>query len=109
MLVIGLLMSVFAMCLSQVCRSSVAVISVMTVFWLISMLNPPYSWRLISQACSYLPVTFLGSWTFSDYRTVEVFGHMFTILENAPILYLIMTALLSGLTKISYGRYQVTG
>ena len=108
MLIIGLLMSVFAMCLSQICRNSVAVISIMTVFWLISMLNPPYSWRLISQACSYLPVTFLGSWVFSDYRMVNLFGRLFTILQVAPVVYLILTVILSGLTKISYGRYQVT-
>lgn len=107
MLIIGLLMSVFAMCLSQLCRNSVAVISVMMLLWLISMLNPPYSWRLLSQACSYLPVTFLGSWTFSDYRTVSAFGHLFTILETAPVLYLVLTALLGWATKISYRRYQV--
>ena len=86
MIIIGLLMSVFAMCLSQICRNSVAVISIMTVFWLISMLNPPYSWRLISQACSYLPVTFLGSWVFSDYRMVNLFGRLFTILQAAPVV-----------------------
>ena len=108
MLVIGLLMSVFAMCLSQVFRNSVAVIASMMVLWLISMLNPPYSWRLISQACSYLPVTFLGGWTFSDYRMVHLFGRLFTILETAPVVYLVFTAILGGLTKISYERYQVT-
>lgn len=108
MLVIGLLMSVFAMCLSQVCRNSVAVMAIMTVFWLVSMLTPTYSWRLVSQACSYLPVTFLGSWTFSDYRTVSAFGHMFTILETAPIIYLVLSVLFGRVTKISYSRYQVT-
>ena len=107
MLVIGLLMSVFAMFLSQVFRNSVAVIASMMVLWLISMLNPPYSWRLISQACSYLPVTFLGGWTFSDYRMVHLFGRLFTILETAPVVYLVFTAILGGLTKISYERYQV--
>ena len=108
MLIIGLLMSVFAMCLSQLCRNSVAVISVMMGLWLISMLNPPYSWRLISQACSYLPVTFLGSWAFSDYRMISVFGHLFTILEAAPVIYIILTVILGSLTKISYSRYQVS-
>ena len=108
MLVIGLLMSVFALFLSQIFRNSVAVVSIMMGFWLISMLNPPYSWRVISQACSYLPVTFLGSWAFSDYRTIELFGHLFTILEAAPIIYLLLTAVFSRLTKISYERYQVT-
>ena len=107
MLVIGLLMSVIAMCLSQVFNNSIAVIASMMVLWLISTLNPPYSWRLISQACSYLPVTFLGSWTFSDYRMVHLFGRLFTILETAPIVYLVFTAILGGLTQISYERYQV--
>lgn len=108
MLVIGLLMSAFAMCLSQVFGNSVAVIASMTVLWLVSMLSPPYSWRLISQACSYLPVTFIGSWVFSDYRMVNLFGRLFTILQAAPVVYLVFTAILSGLTKISYDRYQVT-
>ena len=108
MLVIGLLMSAFAMCLSQVFGNSVAVIASMTVLWLVSMLSPPYSWRLISQACSYLPVTFIGSWVFSDYRMVNLFGRLFTILQAAPVIYLVFTAILSGLTKISYDRYQVT-
>ena len=108
MLVIGLLMSAFAMCLSQVFGNSVAVIASMTVLWLVSMLSPPYSWRLISQACSYLPVTFIGSWVFSDYRMVSLFGRLFTILQAAPVVYLILTAILSVLTKISYDRYQVT-
>ena len=108
MLVIGLLMSAFAMCLSQVFGNSVAVIASMTVLWLVSMLSPPYSWRLISQACSYLPVTFIGSWVFSDYRMVNLFGRLFTILQAAPVVYLILTVILSGLTKASYDRYQVT-
>lgn len=108
MLVIGLLMSAFAMCLSQVLGNSVAVIASMTVLWLVSMLSPPYSWRLISQACSYLPVTFIGSWVFSDYRMVNLFGRLFTILQAAPVVYFILTVILSGLTKASYDRYQVT-
>ena len=107
MLTIGLLMSVFAMCLSQMTRSAVAVIAVMMGLWLVSMLNPPYSWRLISQLCSYLPVTFLGSWTVSDYRMIGLFGHLLSILEAAPILYLLLSAALAVLTKCSYRRYQV--
>lgn len=106
MLVIGLLMSVFAMCLSQVLRNSVAVVAVMMGFWLISMVNFPYSWRFVSQICSYLPVTFLGSWTFSDYRTVGFAGRLFTILQVAPVLYLLTAVGLGIVTKISYDRYQ---
>lgn len=105
--VIGLLMSIFAMCLSQLCKSSVAVIAIMMGFWLISMLNPPYSMRIVSQAASFLPVTFLGSWTFSDYRMIGLFGHMFNILQIAPMLYLILSVIFARITRISYNKYQV--
>ena len=44
----------------------------------------------------------------TDYRMVHLFGRLFTILETAPIVYLVFTAILGGLTKISYERYQVT-
>jgi hypothetical protein len=108
MLVIGLLMSMFAMCCSQIFRNSVAVIAVMMGLWLLSMLNPPYSWRFLSQACSYLPVTFLGGWTFSDYRMLGIFGHLFTILMIAPVLYLVLSLIMGRLTRISYYRYQVS-
>lgn len=107
MLVIGLLMSLFAMCLSQLCKNSVAVIAIMMGFWLISMLNPPYSMRIVSQAASFLPVTFLGSWTFSDYRMIGLFGHMFNILQIAPMLYLILSVIFAKITRISYNKYQV--
>ena len=108
MLLIGLLLSVFAMCLSQLTRNSIAVIAIMMGLWLVSMLTLPYSWRLISQASSYLPVTFLGSWVFSDYRTIHLFGHLFPILATAPVIYLVLSALMGWVTKRSYGKYQVS-
>ena len=39
---------------------------------------------------------------------VPLFGRLFTILETAPVLYLVLTAILCVLTGISYERYQVT-
>ena len=107
MLLIGLLLSVFAMCLSQLTRNSIAVIAVMMVLWLLSMLPLPYRWRLLSQAGSYLPVTFLGSWVFSDYRTVHVFGRILPILQAAPVIYLAASAVMAAITGVSYGKYQV--
>ena len=108
MLIIGLLLSIFAMCLSQLTRNSIAVIAIMMGLWLVSMLTLPYSWRLLSQVSSYLPVTFLGSWVFSDYRTVNFFGHLFPILAAAPVIYLVLSVLMGWVTKRSYGNYQVT-
>ena len=108
LLAIGLLLSTFAMFLSQVCRNSVAVIAIMMLLWLMSMLTPPYSWRLLSQIAGYMPVTFLGSWTFTDYRMVNLFGYLLTILEAAPLLYLLLSVILNRLTQASYGRYQVS-
>ena len=108
MLIIGLLLSVFAMCLSQLTRSSTAVIAVMMGLWLVSMITLPYRMRFLSQVSSFLPVTFLGSWVFSDYRTVNLFGHLFTILQAAPVIYLLLTVLMCGAAEYSYGKYQVT-
>lgn len=108
LLLIAVLMSVFAMLLSQLLRNSVAVIAVMMGFWLVSSLNPPYSLRVLSQILSYMPVTFLGSWTFADYRTVAVGGHLFTVLQMAPIVYALLSLLFAAATKHSYDRYEVS-
>lgn len=109
MLIIGLLFSVMAMCLSQVFQNSIAVIAVMMLMWLLSMLNVPDSLGLFARVWNYLPVTFLGSWTFTDYHLMSFFGKQLTIIESAPLIYIIAIAVFAMVTKLSYRRYQVMG
>ena len=109
MLVIGLLFSVMAMFLSELCHNSIAVVAIMMFLWLLSMLNIPYSMSFLSRIWSYFPVTFLGSWTFTDYRLVYLFGKPLTIIEAAPIIYVFLAVIMAAVTKWSYDRYQVQG
>lgn len=109
MLVIGLLFSVMAMFLSELFHNSIAVVAIMMFLWLLSMLNIPYSMSFLSRIWSYFPVTFLGSWTFTDYRLVYLFGKPLTIIEAAPIIYVSLAAIMVAVTKWSYDRYQVQG
>lgn len=109
MLMIGLLFSVMTMFLSEVCRNSIAVVAVMMLLWLLSMLNVPDSLGLIARIWSFFPVTFLGSWTFTDYHLVRLFGKPLTIIEAAPIIFLLLAVVLSVITKLHYDRYEVRG
>lgn len=109
MLVIGLLFSVMAMCLSQVCRNSIAVMAIMMFMWLLSMVNIPDSLGLLARIWAFFPVTFLGSWTFVDYHLVWLFGKPLTIIQAAPILYIVLTIMMTVITQLNYIRYQVQG
>jgi hypothetical protein len=109
MLIIGILYSVIAMCLSQVTHNSLAVVAVLMFMWLMSMVNLPDSLGVIKRIWGFLPVTFLGSWTFTDYHLVWFFGRHLTIIEAAPVIYIMIAAILTVITKISYNRYQVKG
>lgn len=107
--VISVLFSVMTMFLSQVCRNSIAVVAVMMVLWLLSMVNIPNTLGIIARAWKYLPVTFLGSWTFTDYHLIWLFGKPLTIIESAPIIYIIVAIIMAIGTKFSYNKYQVNG
>lgn len=109
MLIIGILLSVMAMCLSQVFRNSIAVVAVMMFMWLLSMFNIPERLGLLARIWNFFPVTFLGSWTFTDYHLVPFFGARLTIIEAAPIVYLCLSVVFIVIAKISYDKYQVKG
>lgn len=108
-LVIGLLFSVTAMFLSEVCHNAIAVVAVMMLLWILSVLNVPDSLGLLARIWDFFPVTFLGSWTFTDYHLVWLFGKPLTIIQAAPIIYTISAILMAGIAKLSYDRYQVRG
>lgn len=109
MLIIGILFSVMAMCLSEICHNSIAVVAIMMLLWLMSVINVPYSFNILSRIWRFFPVTFLGSWTFTDYRLINFFGKYLTIIESAPIIYLCLIVVMIVITKISYDKYQVKG
>lgn len=109
LLVLGLLYSSICMGLSQLFMNSLIPIAAAMLLLLLSMLNVPYRYRVLSQLFAYLPATFPGSWIFSDYRLVTLFGLRLNILQVMPLLYVLLCAVLCALTLWSYRRYQVNG
>ena len=108
LLLISVFYSVFVMCLSQLSRNPTVPMAAMALLMLLSMLNPPDRFRVLAQLASYMPATFPGSWTFTDYRLLPLFGAPLNLLQLLPLLYAVLTVLLIALTRSSYKRYQVT-
>lgn len=46
-----------------------------------TLLNDP---KLLSKVWSYLPGAYIGSWTFTEYRLIHIFGKFFNNLQMAP-------------------------
>lgn len=109
LLVIGLFYSVLCMLLSQVFKNPTAPIAVMAVLLICSMLNPPNSFRIISQIASYLPATFPGSWTFCEYRLLNIFGLRLNNIQAMPLLYFSLVIILAVLTGASYKKTEIKG
>ena len=107
MIVISLFYSVFAMLLSQLFRNTTVPIAVMAVLLICSMLNPPSEYRVISQIASYFPATFPGSWTFTDYRLLNLFGLKLNILQVLPILYAALSAIFVILIYRNYRKTNI--
>ena len=108
LLLISVFYSAFTMCLSQLFRNTTIPMAAMALLMLLSMLTPPDRFRILAQIASYMPATFPGGWTFTDYRLISLLGAQFNILQIMPVLYGLLILLLGGLTRVSYGRYQVT-
>lgn len=95
--------------LSQVLGNHSAATAIMVTVLFLSMLNIPEKIRLISQAWRYLPGAYIGSWTFTDYRLVKLFGHFFNNIQMASMLWVIVAAAVLFIAKQSYDRCQVCG
>jgi len=104
LLIISLFYSIFTMLMSQIFRNTTIPIAIMTVLLICSMLNPPNEYRFISQLASYLPATFPGSWTFTDYRLISILGMKMTIIDVLPALYGILSVFFAVIIYFSYRK-----
>lgn len=105
----GILYAVLSAFLSQILGNHSAAMGVMVMIMLLSMLNIPENFRIISQMWRYMPGAFIGSWTFTDYRLTKVFGHYLNIFQMAPIVWGLVAAIVFLIAKLAYDRYQVKG
>lgn len=108
-LIAAIIYAAFAMFLSQVLGSRSAATAIMVMGLFLSMLNIPEKLGIFSKIWRYLPGAYIGSWTFTEYRLISVFGRFFNNLQAAPVLWLFASALFLGVTKAAYQHYQVRG
>lgn len=94
---------------SQILGNHSATIAVMVIGLFLSMVNVPEQFGAISIAWSYLPGAYIGSWTFTEYRLIPVFGRFFNNLQAAPVLWIAASIVLMVIAEISYKNYQIRG
>ena len=108
-LIAGILYAAFSMFLSQILGNRSAATAIMVMGLFLSMLNVPERLGVISKIWSYLPGAYIGSWTFTEYRLISVFGRCFNNLQAAPVFWLLTSAAFLGIAKAAYRHYQVLG
>lgn len=109
-LVAAMFLSIFTMFLSEAINNSVAVMGLMTGGMMVSLLvGVPYRFRTLSQVYELLPTVLLRVWQLWDNRLVNVLGVYFTNFQIAPIIYMILSAVLIIWGNYLYKNYQVSG
>lgn len=108
-LIAGIIYSAFAMFLSQVLNNRSASTAIMVIGLFLSMINVPEAFGLLSKVWSYLPGAYIGSWTFTEYRLIHIFGKFFNNLQMAPVFWMIASMIFIAIAGCSYKQYQVKG
>ena len=110
LLITALLISILAMFLSELFRSGIASLSIITGFLLASsLIQMPAEYRVLGQLWDYFPTSFLAMWNVFDCRLILLFGHCFTSYQIVPLVYAAAAILLANAGKHIYLRYQVSG
>lgn len=108
-LIAGIIYSAFAMFLSQMLNNRSAATAIMVIGLFLSMINVPEAVGLLSKIWSYLPGAYIGSWTFTEYRLIHIFGKFFNNLQMAPVFWMIASMIFIAIAGCSYKQYQVKG
>lgn len=110
MVAAAIIISIFVMILSELLHSSIATLSIMTGLLIIAMIvYVPEQYRVLSQIWNWLPWCFLSPWNVFGQYTLSLFGHYLTPWQAAPMIYLISGAILTGIEKPIYQRFQISG
>lgn len=102
--------SVLTLVLSAWTKSSVATMSLMTVYTLGTLLiNVPGRFRVLSQCLSLMPAKLVRGTAFCDMRLVGAAGHYLTNWQTGMFLYPVLTLALVLLGGLLYRRWQISG
>lgn len=102
---------IFTMVLTEILRSSIGVMAIVIGgLFAARLIVLPVSWGVVSQLWNYIPINLLKiDQGFTDLRLVPFFGTQLTTWQFAPILYVLVIAVLVIIGSKFYKNYQVSG
>ena len=103
----GVFLGVITMSMSQFTMNHSGTMAFMIFFMFLSMYNPAKSVRVLSMLWDMLPGAYAGSWLFSTYTTIKLFGVRLNILQYTPIFWTVVSVVLIIFAVRSYRRYEV--
>lgn len=107
----SIMVAVFAMVLAEVTRSNVGAMAIVVGgLFLARLVSIPPSWGVLSQLWNYIPINMLKiDEGLTDVRLISIFDMHFTTWQFAPVLYIVLSAIIVWIGSQIYRNYQVSG
>lgn len=110
LIVASILAAVFVMVVSELFRSGIVALAISTGMIILgNVIMIPTQYRVISQIWDWSPMAYLSTWNVFEPRTLTLFGHCFTSWQTVPVIYILLSSVLSVAGKYTYRRYQISG
>ena len=110
MITVVIMYAVFAMVVSIFTKNSLAVMGMMFGAYLFGELDAlSYKAGNISFLRTLMPSYVISMYSLSEYRMLNIGGKLFTIYVASPILYLLISIILTVIGSMVYERGQVNG
>ncbi len=110
LIVASILVAIFVMVISELFHSGIVALSITTGLIILgNIISIPTQYRIIAQIWDWSPMAYLSTWNIFDSRMLTIFGQCFTSWQSVPIIYILLSILLSVAGKYIYQRYQIPG
>lgn len=103
----ALVLSVISMAVSQITMNHVVSMAVMILIMFIAMFNIPSKLGILYILWNSVPGAAVGSWMFTDYHMIELFGHQIINFAYLPVLWSAAGAVMLLLSRAFYRTYEV--
>lgn len=107
----SIMVAIFAMVVAEVTRSSVGAMAIVTGgLFMARTISIPPTWGVLSQLWNYIPINMLKvDEGLTDVRLVSIFNIHLTTWQFAPVLYVVLAAVIVWGGSRVYKNYQVSG
>lgn len=110
LIVASILAAVFVMVISELFRSGIVALSISAGLIILgNVILIPTQYRVIAQLWDWSPMAYLSTWNVFDSRTLIVFDNCFTSWQTVPVIYILLSVVLSVGGKYIYQQYQISG